>query len=60
MHSMIVMLSRFKEVGGNHIMILDWNIIFEIVLGVIIYKIVDSLFNVIFRVMRKMFARIVK
>lgn len=39
---------------------LDWNIVIEIVLGVIIYKIVDSLFNVMFRGMRKLFERIVK
>jgi len=39
---------------------LDWNIICEIVLGVIIYKIVDSLFNACFRVIRKMFAKIAK
>jgi len=57
---MTVILSHFKELGGDHSMNLDWNIIFEIVLGVIIYKIIDSLFNVCFTVIRKMFAKIVK
>jgi len=39
---------------------LDWNIIFEIVLGVIIYKFVDSLFNALIKVTRRIFAKIAK
>lgn len=39
---------------------LDWNIVAEIVLGVIIYKIVDSLFNASFKVIRKIYAKIAK
>ncbi|GMA98213.1 hypothetical protein [Pelosinus sp. IPA-1] len=39
---------------------LDWNIIIEIVLGVVIYKIVDSLFNAFWKVICKMFAKIAK
>lgn len=57
---MIIMYSHFDKLGGNHVVNLDWNIIVEIVLGVIIYKIVDSLFNAIVKVMRKMYCKIVK
>jgi len=57
---MIVMKFHSKELGGNHIMNLDWNIIFEIVLGVIIYKFVDSLFNALIKVTRRIFAKIAK
>ena len=39
---------------------LDWNIVAEIVLGVVIYKFVDSLFNVFLRLIRKTFAKITK
>jgi hypothetical protein len=40
-------------------MSLDWNVIAEIVLGVIIYKIVDSLFNLIFRGLRRILKKMV-
>lgn len=39
---------------------LDWNIVAEIVLGVIIYKIVDSLFNASFKIIRKVFDNFIK
>jgi F0F1-type ATP synthase assembly protein I len=45
--------------GGSHGMKLDWNVIAEIVLGVVIYKLVDSLFNLIFKGLHKMFNRII-
>lgn len=45
--------------GGSHGMKLDWNVIVEIVLGVVIYKLVDSLFNLIFKSIHKIFDRII-
>jgi hypothetical protein len=45
--------------GGSRGMNLDWNVIVEIVFGVVIYKLVDSLFNLIFKGIHKIFVRII-
>jgi hypothetical protein len=39
---------------------LNWNVIVEIVLGVVIYKLVDSSFNLIFKGVQKIFIRVIR
>jgi hypothetical protein len=57
---MIVVGSHLIDLGGSRGMNLNWNVIVEIVLGVVIYKLVDSLFNLIFKGIQKIFIRIIK
>lgn len=38
---------------------LDWNVVIEILIGVILYKIVDSLFNWSWRLVLKAFKKII-
>ena len=56
---MIVVGSHLTYLGGSRGMNLDWNVIIEIVLGVVIYKLVDSLFNLMFKGLQKIMNRII-
>ena len=57
---MIVVGSHLMHLGGSRGMNLDRNVIVEIVLGVVLYKLVDSLFNLISKGIKKIFVRIIK